>query len=73
MSIRAVQIPARIRKGMGAAPMTFLLAALVCRTPFSQQAGGSAQMIRAQSSLVLVDVIGQNPRAGLPVRDFQQR
>jgi hypothetical protein len=74
MSARAVQIPARIRKGIGAALMTFLLAALVCRTVLSQQAGGSAQtpMIRAQSSLVLVDVIGQNPRTGLPVRDFSR-
>jgi hypothetical protein len=40
----------------------------------SQQAPGAAQTptIRVQSSLVLVDVISQDPKSGLPVRDFKK-
>jgi hypothetical protein len=72
MSAPAVQIPARIRIGIGAALVIFLLMAFVCRMALAQQASASAQtpIIRAQSSLVLVDVIGQDPKTGLPVRDF---
>src|ERR1700693_3619393 len=51
-------------------------AILVCygATLASQQAPGPTQtpIIRTQSSLVLVDVIGQDSKNGLPVRDFQK-
>jgi hypothetical protein len=49
-------------------------ATLACRSVASQQAPGPTQtpIIRVQSSLVLVDVIGQDPKNGLPVRDFQK-
>jgi len=73
MSARAVQIPARIHISIGAALTTFLLMAF-CRAAVADQAGASAQtpVIRAQSSLVLVDVIGQDAKTGLPVRDFSK-
>lgn len=40
----------------------------------AQEAPGPTQtaIIRTQSSLVLVDVIGQDPKNGLPVQDFQK-
>ena len=38
----------------------------------AQQGTGQTGLIRAQSSLVLVDVIGQDPKNGLPVRDFRK-
>src|SRR3982074_1106206 len=40
----------------------------------SQQAPDAAPRptIRVQSSLVLVDVISQDPKSGLPVRDFKK-
>jgi len=49
-------------------------ATLACRSVASQPAPGPTQkpIIRAQSSLVLVDVIGQDPKNGLPVRDFKK-
>jgi hypothetical protein len=74
MRLGGVQVPARIGVRIRIARMAFLLTALVCRTAVARQTGTSAQSptIRAQSSLVLVDVIGQNPRTGLPVRDFSR-
>ena len=40
----------------------------------AQQRPASAQepTMRVQSSLVLVDVINQDPKSGLPVRDFKK-
>ncbi len=40
----------------------------------SQQPSPSAEdpTLRVQSSLVLVDVISQDPKSGLPVRDFKK-
>jgi hypothetical protein len=73
MSARAMQIPVGMRKRITAGLLTFFLAVLACRA-LGQQAGGSVQapVIRAQSSLVLVDVIGQDAKTGLPVRDFRK-
>ena len=34
---------------------------------------GTSTSIRVQSSLLLVDVISQDPKSGLPVRDFQKK
>src|SRR6266550_1428349 len=40
--------------------------------PLPEQRGPSQTTIRVQSSLVLVDVISQDPKNGLPVRDFKK-
>lgn len=50
------------------------LAAFAPFTVESQQPGVSAQVpiLRVQSSLVLVDVFSQDPKSGLPVRDFRK-
>jgi hypothetical protein len=57
----------------GVASISFLA---VCTSALmaSQEAPGAAQTptIRVQSSLVLVDVISQDPKSGLPVRDFKK-
>jgi hypothetical protein len=68
--LRSLQVCARV----GGALLICHGAALACRSVASQQAPGPPQtpVIRAQSSLVLVDVIGQDPKSGLPVRDFQK-
>jgi hypothetical protein len=41
--------------------------------PQQLPASPEAPTIRVQSSLVLVDVISQDPKSGLPVRDFQKQ
>jgi hypothetical protein len=39
---------------------------------FARMASAQATTIRVQSSLVLVDVISQDPKTGLPVRGFKK-
>src|ERR1700682_3884983 len=41
-------------------------------SPRKHPASAEAPTIRVQSSLVLVDVISQDPKSGLPVRDFKK-
>src|SRR5271163_1421475 len=48
----------------------FWCAVSVCLAQQAENSGQSA--LRVQSSLVLVDVISQNPANGLPVRDFKK-
>jgi hypothetical protein len=49
-------------------------ACLMCRSVASQQPPVHTEtpIIRTQSSLVLLDVMGLDPKDGLPVRDFQK-
>ncbi len=61
------------RVARGAASICFL-AACTSISIAPQQAPASAEgaAIRVQSSLVLIDVISQDPKSGLPVRDFKK-
>jgi hypothetical protein len=55
------------------ASICFLAACTSFPIEFQQpQASAQAPTIRVQSSLVLVDVISQDPGTGLPVRDFKK-
>jgi hypothetical protein len=46
--------------------------ALACSLALFGSAQQRAPMIRTQSSLVLVDIISQDQKTGLPIRDFQR-
>jgi len=69
MTSRTVSIVLQVYAMVGGAILISYGATLA-----SQQAPGSTQtpIIRTQSSLVLVDVIGEDAKNGLPVRDFQK-
>jgi hypothetical protein len=74
MTGRPVLISLQVWARVGGALLICYGATLVYGSLASQQTSGPTQtpIIRAQSSLVLVDVIGQDPKNGLPVRDFQK-
>jgi len=74
MSHQSVPTFARLCAWIGGALMICYFT-LACGTILAQQADPSGQtsIIRAQSSLVLVDVIVQDPKNGLPVRDFHRQ
>ena len=62
------------RVARGVASICFL--AVCTSLPIAPQqlpASPEAPTIRVQSSLVLVDVISQDPKSGLPVRDFKKK
>jgi len=74
MGSRTILISLQVCARVGGALLICYGATLACRSVASQQAPGPTQtpIIRAQSSLVLVDVISQDPKNGLPVRDFKK-
>jgi hypothetical protein len=74
MTSRTVPISLQFCARVGGLLLICWGASLACRSIASQQASGYRQtpIIRTESSLVLVDVIGQDPKDGLPVRDFQK-
>jgi hypothetical protein len=55
---------------LGVVLVSFLISASFEQQP--EQAIPAQTTIRVQSSLVLVDVISQDPKGGLPVRDFKK-
>lgn len=55
----------------GVALLSFLLPVSLAQQP--QQPIPAQTTIRVQTSLVLVDVISQDPKTGLPVRDFKKQ
>jgi hypothetical protein len=55
---------------LGVVLVSFLISGSFAQEP--RQPSSAQTTIRVQSSLVLVDVISQNPKNGLPVRDFQK-
>src|SRR5882757_5545784 len=64
-------LPRYLRQLQAGLALVFLLASV----NFAQgpgQPSSTVPVIRVQSSLVLVDVIGQNPKNGLPIRNFQK-
>jgi len=65
---------AQIRFTLSSAVSAALLSLLTSSTPAQQleEPIASQTPIRVQSSLVLVDVISQDPKSGLPVRDFKK-
>jgi hypothetical protein len=73
MTSRAVLVSLQVWARVGGALLICYGATVVCRSVASQASGPTqTPTIRAQSSLVLVDVIGQDRKNGLPVRDFQK-
>ena len=58
----------------GVYELAFFLAAYTGFSIAQQQRPAYSQTptFRVQSSLVLVDVISQNPKTGLPIRDFKK-
>jgi hypothetical protein len=67
-----MKIPGKMQCSVRVAGLICFLAA--CTGAIAQQHPTHAQTptFRAQSSLVLVDVISQDPKSGLPVRDFKK-
>jgi hypothetical protein len=67
-----MRIPGKMQCSVRVAGLIRFLAA--CTGAIAQQHPTHAQTptFRAQSSLVLVDVISQDPKSGLPVRDFKK-
>ena len=63
----------KLRNVIGAASICFLAGcasiSVAAQQPSSSQ---EAAAIRVQSSLVLIDVIGQDPKNGLPIRSFKK-
>lgn len=60
------------RIARGVASICFLAACTsFAANPQQSPASAQAPTIRVQSSLVLVDVISQDPKSGLPIQDFQ--
>ena len=55
---------------LGAALFSFLISSSFAQQP--EQPTAAQTTIRVQSSLVLVDVISQDPKNGLPVQDFKK-
>src|ERR1700741_561269 len=61
------------RVARGVASICFLAACTSLPiSPEQRPTSPQVPAIRVQSSLVLVDVIRQNPKSGLPVRDFKK-
>lgn len=74
MSDPAVPAAPRVWASAAAVLLICSTATLAPLAVLAQQANVSPQgpVIRAQSSLVLVDVMGQDPKSGLPVQDFHK-
>jgi hypothetical protein len=74
MTDLAVPMVRHVCLSIGAALLIHCAATLVARAALARQTNVSVQtpVIRSQSSLVLVDVISQDPKNGLPVRDFRK-
>ena len=60
------------RSASGAASICFLAAGTGFSIAQKRPAYPQTPTFRVQSSLVLVDVISQYPRSGLPIRDFKK-
>src|SRR5580693_9594923 len=55
---------------LGVVFVSFLISGSFPQRP--EQSSSAQTSIRVQSSLVLIDVVSQDPKNGLPVRDFQK-
>jgi hypothetical protein len=64
------EIKYNVAGALGLVLASFLISGSFAQQP--EQAGSAQTKIRVQSSLVLVDVISQDPKNGLPVRDFKK-
>lgn len=74
MGSRTILISLQVCARVGRALLICYCVTVACRSVASEQTPVPTQtpIIRARSSLVLVDVIGQDPKNGLPVRDFKK-
>lgn len=64
------EIKFTVRNTLGLVLLSFLVSASFAQQP--EQSSPPQTTIRVQTSLVLVDVITQDPKSGLPVRDFKK-
>ena len=64
------EIKVTVPNTLGVVLVSFLISSSFARQP--EQVIPGQTTIRVQSSLVLIDVLSQDPKTGLPVEDFKK-